>query len=342
MTGYAFFPWAYLPAGNQCVGISACHPSVMSDVPIPRPFNAREKADLVIRTSDGACLYVLKAFLIYASPFFEKLFADGPPAETYGGLPVYQAPERCQTMVAVLRLCYPPHAGNLTDVFGKIDEALIGALQKYMMENALGVIVDLLRSSAFQMQSPRAIFALACSIERRDLAEVAARAMLREPLGGTPLPKELKSISAYDYGLLINYFVACSDAAPRALDVEQRFDHSKEMWLRWNEDDFEEPVTQTTHGCCKICGEDLTFWVGTRRMSAKPCHKWVLEFMQETQVQLRETPGMSLTDARALTLALQKAQGCPGQTAEKIVSTLEVIEAYVQGGLSAVRFQWDE
>ncbi|KAF9019332.1 hypothetical protein BDZ89DRAFT_320804 [Hymenopellis radicata] len=175
MTGYL---QACLPAGNQCVGISACHPSVMSDVPIPSPFNAREKADLVRR-----CLPLCpQSFSDLCVSFFRDVVLLRRHTMDCPSI-------RPQTMVAVLRLCYPPHAGNLTDAFGKIDEALIGALQKYMMENALAVIVDLLRS-AFQMQSPRAIFALACSIERRDLAEVAARAMLREPLGRTPLPKE--------------------------------------------------------------------------------------------------------------------------------------------------------
>ncbi|KAF8880727.1 hypothetical protein CPB85DRAFT_1259223 [Mucidula mucida] len=314
----------------------------MSNIPIPSPFNARAKADLVIQTSDGACPYVLKAFLIYASPFFETLFANGSLEETYDGLPTYKAPEPYQTMVALLRLCYP-YAGNPTDdVFGNIDEALISALHKYMMEDAFGVLIDLLHSSTFEMRSPRAIFALACTIEREDLAEVAARAMLREPFITKPLPKELKTISAYDYGLLMNYFMACSEKAPQALDVVPRFDHSDDMLLCWDDSNFEEPVTQTTHGLCRICGEILTFWVGMRGTIAKPCHKRVLQFMRETQVRLKETPGMSLTDAQSLTLALQKSQGCPGQTPEKMVSTLTALEQLVEQTLAVVPFQWDE
>ncbi|KAF8998480.1 hypothetical protein BDZ89DRAFT_746125 [Hymenopellis radicata] len=51
----------------------------MDPPPAPKPFDSSDRADLVIITSDGTSLYVVKAFLIYASQFFANLLGDSSP-----------------------------------------------------------------------------------------------------------------------------------------------------------------------------------------------------------------------------------------------------------------------
>ncbi|KAF9027392.1 hypothetical protein BDZ89DRAFT_1066876 [Hymenopellis radicata] len=185
----------------------------MDPPPAPKPFDSSDRADHVIITSDGTILYVVKALLIYASPFFANLLGDSSPDETYENLPVYRSSEDCRTMCAVLRLCYPVDTAP-SEI--SVDVAVLEALQKYMMEDAQErwkktiVFLDLAKTQ------PLRIFAIACRCRWSDIARAAAKAVLSIPLRNWQTSEELRNITGMDYHVLVRYYTQCSDAVEEA------------------------------------------------------------------------------------------------------------------------------
>ncbi|KAF8998481.1 hypothetical protein BDZ89DRAFT_884861, partial [Hymenopellis radicata] len=147
--------------------------------PAPTPFDSPGRgADLVIITSDGAILYVVKALLIYASPFFANLLGDSSPDETHDNLPLYRSSEDCRTMCAVVRLCYPVAIEPET----MAEVSVLDAVQKYMTEDVQERLKHVVCSSAMMKSEPIRIFAIACRCRWADIARAAAKEILRIPL----------------------------------------------------------------------------------------------------------------------------------------------------------------
>ncbi|KIY66305.1 hypothetical protein CYLTODRAFT_377995 [Cylindrobasidium torrendii FP15055 ss-10] len=185
---------------------------------IPSPFDSIEKADLVIETVDGARLFVVKTFLIYASPFFANLFADSDPDETHQGIPLYRVPEAFCTMITLLQLSYPVYLVNQDAIVGtRIDRALMDAIEKYMMEGIHNHLKLVVEKAELVKENPLKVYAIARHLRWDDLARAAARACLNIDLLDAEHIPELEMITSREYQCLIRYFRRCAGAVTAAI-----------------------------------------------------------------------------------------------------------------------------
>ncbi|KAG6903655.1 hypothetical protein DXG01_016000, partial [Tephrocybe rancida] len=111
----------------------------------PPPFDD-QKADIILRSNISAVdFYVFKAFLSYASPFFESMFSlpHGSAArEDKDGKPVIPVEEDAETLAVLLKHCYP----LWSSYFGEstLEELLKAreASEKYQMEGVEASVAD--------------------------------------------------------------------------------------------------------------------------------------------------------------------------------------------------------
>ncbi|KAF8899681.1 hypothetical protein CPB85DRAFT_1327450 [Mucidula mucida] len=178
------------------------------------PFDSTEKADLVVRSSDGVHFFVVKAFLIYNSEFFANLFKDSVPQEQHGGLPMFNASEDSDTMRTVLKLCYPLGIAedDIADIMGCA--GIRSALHKYMMEDGEVRYIAAGRLAGFRLMKtdPLRCYVIARTMGLDGLARAAAKETLRIPLRDRKAFKELALIDALDYQRLLDYFCSCGEA----------------------------------------------------------------------------------------------------------------------------------
>ncbi len=96
--------------------------------------DASSNHDFVLDASDGARLYVLKAFLSYSSDFFKNLFMDRTPEQNGEiGVPILKIAERGSTMLTILPFCYPGTPVPPSSFDGLLEVLL--AIRKYLMQD---------------------------------------------------------------------------------------------------------------------------------------------------------------------------------------------------------------
>ncbi|KIY64726.1 hypothetical protein CYLTODRAFT_424954, partial [Cylindrobasidium torrendii FP15055 ss-10] len=195
--------------------------STASSIRSPHLFDSADNGeDFVIHTSDDQHLYVVKSFLIFASPFFANLLKDSSPEEKYQGISVWRAPETGVTMTALLRLCYPIHL-ELKDVL--LPEADLLAGQKYLMEGPLNRLRSMLLnndSGGPLDKEPLRVLAIARRLRWDDVVQCSARALLRTPVRSFPNIPELEFLSSREYHRLQQWCWACGDAAEKVVARE--------------------------------------------------------------------------------------------------------------------------
>jgi hypothetical protein len=178
------------------------------------PYDSTARsADIILRSSDLINFYVLKAFLIYVSPFFEDMFnLPSITNKTMNGFPVIPVTETSETIHLLLDLIYPhidkPHIDNIA-VFLK----LCKATRKYCMD----IIEDRLRiqiaTSHLMVSKPLRVYAVAIDLDWDDVALIAARNASKISLDKLPRAKELQNISATGFYQFLDYKLRC-DKAP--------------------------------------------------------------------------------------------------------------------------------
>ncbi|KAF9007732.1 hypothetical protein BDZ89DRAFT_1168430 [Hymenopellis radicata] len=167
------------------------------------PFNSAEKADLVVRSSDGVHFFVAKFFLTYNSEFFANLLKDSVPSKR-------------------TKLCYPCHIVGEDPVDVDFNDvvawqAIRDALRKYIMEDAETLFMAYVKSGASRMMKtdPQKCFVLARRAGLDDVARAAAKETSRHPFHDREVFEELALVSALEYRRLLDYFRSCGNAVSR-------------------------------------------------------------------------------------------------------------------------------
>ncbi|KAF8986378.1 hypothetical protein BDQ17DRAFT_1315431 [Cyathus striatus] len=139
------------------------------------PFND-EKADLILRSSDGVDFYVYKVILSLASNFFQDMFSLPQPEND--GRQSVDMPEHSITLDAILRLCYPVKDPIIQEWSPAVK--ILQAATKYQMNEATELMFDVFKR--FIPSCPLAVYGVACdpSISSEMLARLAAQEWMKK------------------------------------------------------------------------------------------------------------------------------------------------------------------
>ena len=170
------------------------------------PFN-KSSADVVLYTSDDVEFHVHAQILCMASDVFDSMLSIPQPnvsdprdVHSETGLPLVRVSEDAQTLDRLLRLCYPvadPKLASLDDI-----KPVLAASVKYQMEEAMTLMKDKVKSLC--MESPLAVYVVACELDLEDLAHQAAATVRVRELASEYIP-ELDRVTAAQYYRLLHY-----------------------------------------------------------------------------------------------------------------------------------------
>lgn len=198
---------------NSSDGTSSHSPEIsIAESPFDDP-----NADVVLRTSDNVDFHVFKMLLSMLSPVFRDIFAlpqtddQKTNMDWKDGKPVVRMTEDSHTIERLLKWCDPgcrPVLESLDDI-----QVVLEAATKYDMEPVENHIAVVLKTTSFIEEEPVRVFAVACRYKMEDLARLAAKHTLKQPLSQRPNVKELQHISATALQHLHEYYFACGRAA---------------------------------------------------------------------------------------------------------------------------------
>ena len=208
-----------------------------SRLPLRAPYN-RSDGDVVLRSHDNVGFKVHRLYMAMASPIFAAMFSlPQPPASdsdqpksTQSELsqPIVEMEEGSQVIQALLDICYPfkvPDLSSLNSI-----NATLQAAVKYEITKAIEQCRRELRN--FLPQEPLRVFAIACRMNFRMEASLAASSVLSLSifLNGPVYVEELKQVSAGCYHRLVKnyrnqcipvFFNFCTDANVEATGSDQ-------------------------------------------------------------------------------------------------------------------------
>lgn len=263
------------------------------------PFDDAD-ADVILRSSDGVDFRVYKVILAKASLFFKDMFSLPPPPphlrggglqdEYKDGIPVVPVAEDSAAVELLLRFCYPIEDPNLS-TFEDIETTLeLG--RKYDVD----VLIKAAKRTLFSFSDTDAlkVFVLACQFKWQELAQVAARQSLHQPLWSVkpPFPPELNHISAMTFCILLDYHSRCSQVAT-VLTTD----------CAWVEE------AEIVVVCSSCCTPSRTFRYKSGGRLPAAC--WYTDYMDRASVALSSRPcGGTVTEPALLEPSLQKASQC--------------------------------
>ncbi|KAI1790066.1 hypothetical protein LXA43DRAFT_1095783 [Ganoderma leucocontextum] len=180
--------------------------------------------DLVIRSSDGIDFHVHKDTLTRASPFFATTLSPPHPASTRSvevvcGKPLIEAQEDSAVWTHVIPVCYVPRPPEPALDASQLDliRAILHAARKYNIASVTECMRGVLKSPAIVTVKPVGVYAVACVYGLEDVARVAARRSLSEPVC-VDYVEELDLISIRTFHKLSAYRTRCIAAALRVME----------------------------------------------------------------------------------------------------------------------------
>ncbi|KAK7692548.1 hypothetical protein QCA50_004178 [Cerrena zonata] len=179
---------------------------------LSNPFQFPD-ADIIIRAR-GVDFRVHKLILSHASTGFEDKFSLPPISRE--SIPVIEVPEDAQTMHDVLSLIYrntdPVDLDNITTL-----RRVLVALRKYSMDNLRSIVGRVLQTHI--NSDPIRVFAIACIVNGREIARLAAKETLKLEFGQIldyDVP-EVNQIRAGTFRKLLLYHRKCGDLASQTI-----------------------------------------------------------------------------------------------------------------------------
>jgi hypothetical protein len=193
------------------------------------PFDD-SRADFILRSNNGVDFRVFKIILSQASPIFTDMFNIPQPAseELPAQCPVVTLSEDSKSLDFALRHIYPietPTEVELPDAC-----ILIEFARKYQVKALRPVVARSLTDSI--ENDPAGVYAIAVTYGEADIAIKAARSSLSRPISRLqPSKLQLQCATAALYGELIQYHIACGEAAS-AVATERH-------WFPWTIGDMD-------------------------------------------------------------------------------------------------------
>ncbi|KAG1734085.1 uncharacterized protein EDB91DRAFT_1251134 [Suillus paluster] len=247
----------------------------------PSPFD-HQKADIILRSSDGVDFRVFKLFLTLASPFFEIMF---------------ELPNR--------RFCYPstlaedPSLESLTDI-----QAILGAARKYSLDLIERKVCQALANPKVLEVEPLRCFAIARNARLKHETITAARYTLQQPL----IPAwfaEIELITASDLLALLTYHKKCGIAVePLLANLDWVMSHYGSSggcnWLFLPQI----PGSKSNCQCGRSTEAKFKLWAPAPVL-------WWATYMNETFELLRDIPSGDVARSEAeKTIQKVRSAGC--------------------------------
>ncbi|KAH7922628.1 hypothetical protein BV22DRAFT_1131284 [Leucogyrophana mollusca] len=275
------------------------------------PFNS-PSADVIIRSSDNIDIRAVKAFLSFASPVFEGMFGIPQPAtvgesDMVDGLPVVTLTEPAETLIKVLRLCYPAYTGAEFPQSVNGWEEVVEAVHKYQMDHVLASLMTAKSLMCIMRSDPLRVFAVAVRLQIAGVARQAAQKTLGVVVTKCPCFRLLEVMAGANFRHLSEYHLECGDTASRV---------ASSWWDKWSS------VNRTVwRGCPQClegsdtCGEPFvprTVYLGKKsRRETKVIGLWWCKYLEEVSTALKEKPTTGTAkSADLMAKALERAQGC--------------------------------
>ncbi|KAI0057439.1 hypothetical protein BV25DRAFT_1831115 [Artomyces pyxidatus] len=279
------------------------------------PFDG-DDADIILRSCDNVDFHVHKLFLSRASPFFKAMLSLPTPAHTHGvqpgtsdevrnGLPVVRMSEDTHILDAALRLCYPPPLPRFDTL--ETLKAAWRAAAKFDIRGAHEVCAQYLLM--FAKQEPERVYALAWTYGAWDVAAIAARETLQQPLLVGPYVEEFNDISGAALFRLLEYQRRCIQA------VETLIPDLK-TWLDLA--DIPKPIDARCPAQCP------TRETRTRDASPVDVKVWWWTYLSDVVGALKKNPlDLAAASGHLTLVAIERAAACPGCRELSITRAME-------------------
>ena len=176
-------------------------------------FSASPTGNIVLRSSDSVDFFVIEGLIRFVSPFFDKKFPLGEHEEV-DGRPVIDVLEDSTVLRYLLDLIYP--ASEELDIPDcHLYRELVRAARKFEMSK----VVERLQKQgiALAYEEPLRMYAIAISLGLDEVAEVAARETLSQPLQEMSFVAEFYQITGADMFRLMRYRFNCADAVRQVI-----------------------------------------------------------------------------------------------------------------------------
>ncbi|KAI0794254.1 hypothetical protein C8Q74DRAFT_565831 [Fomes fomentarius] len=276
------------------------------------PFN-KEKADVILRSSDQVDFYVYKCILEEVSPVFADMFslakASCPPSpnlkaepetDPFGGGSRYAPPpdtpliellEHSSVLDTLLRMFWP--AADYTISLGTL-KPILAAAHKYQMDSVLLIFKN--RLTSFVRTSPIRVYAISAQYDMPDVMRAAARGFLSlsNADASETYVDELRDISGRDYYRLLAYRRRCI-AALKEMLVDL-------CWL---------PDSTWSFTRCTPCGRNgTTYPIGKPAVSRKLTAWMTAHYRRVTALLLDRPCGEAIEEPGVCEEALKEATAC--------------------------------
>ncbi|KAM5539754.1 hypothetical protein V8D89_006567 [Ganoderma adspersum] len=285
--------------------------------------------DLVIRSSDDIDFHVHQDILTHTSPSLSTMLAlpktaSGRSVDAVSGKPLIRVQEDSTVWAHLVPLIYvprppiPPLDASQLDLI----RAILDAARKYDIPSVTECMRGVLKSPAIVKAKPVSVYAVACAYELEDVARIAARQSLSEPLGADYV-EELDLISIRTFHKLSAYRSQCIAAALREMNAWHNYYNldpstpGKMMWPGYRN------MNQLTPGYdCKLCSK-------VERDGYQIRLSWAT-YMEKLERSLERTPdatkARSSSSLQPVITSAQKCHPCLKgihHSAEVVSSSLE-------------------
>ncbi|KAJ7607268.1 hypothetical protein DFH06DRAFT_1309581 [Mycena polygramma] len=284
------------------------------------PFTTTHVADASLRSCDGADFYIVRAILSLLSPVFATMFRLPQPDAT-PAIPVVDMEENAVTLDKALRFIYPG-TEPIVDSFEDLRTIIELVIDKYDMQCEIPKAKRYLQG--YCSSHCVAVYAVAVKFGWRDVAVVAAKESLKQPLRSlnTEETPWLNGLTAVAYHRLLHYHYLCGQVA-----------RSKATDLTWIAPLFV---------ACNTCTPSPTspiIMFSTRLFHRVPA--WFDEYLSALRNILVETPGTNIREGLVFHVALGKARctKCNAFSCFREFGTSE-LPAHVEAEISKIQLKF--
>ncbi|KIL69210.1 hypothetical protein M378DRAFT_70206 [Amanita muscaria Koide BX008] len=199
----------------------------------PPPFDDRS-ADLILRCSDNVDFYVHRSILQLSSPVFASMFSLPQPAQADEKQPVdnvIEVSDDSRVFYRLLSWMDPRGHLYLSDL--EDAAAVLMLAEKYDLETVKSRLLAFVFAGREGLKrNPNELFALGTRFHHEELADFAARELLRFPVTKWLDSPLLTLITGRDQQALMHYFFHCQQVAKSQV----------KDWLQWVGPDLEDLV----------------------------------------------------------------------------------------------------